>query len=116
MITSSKQTKLFKKNQIIYNQNDNVENIYWILDGIVNSINTNKIKENFTLEKGNSLGLIDLILRRPFSRKMVAKSTVSLAVLEKEKIEKILNKNKLTAVLIRSLAINIDNNYPNTWS
>ena len=51
MITSSKQTKLFKKNQIIYNQNDNVENIYWILDGIVNSINTNKIKENFTLEE-----------------------------------------------------------------
>ena len=47
---------------------------------------------------------------------MVAKSTVSLAVLEKENIEKILNKNKLTAVLIRSLAINIDNNYPNTWS
>ena len=116
IMVSSKKTKLFKKNEIIYNEKEEISNIFFILDGIVESTNSKNLKAPLKLEKGSSLGLIDAILDRPFSRNMKAKSTVSLAVIEKGMIKNILASNTFSGALIKSLVIDIDNKHPNTWS
>ena len=62
------------------------------------------------------MGLIDTILDRPFTRKMKAKSSVSLAIIEKNKIKRFIDQRPFSGALIKSLVIDIDNKYPNTWS
>ena len=117
ILSSSKKTKLFKKNEIIYKENDKSNQIFIILDGIVESTTAKNFKSSqLNLKKGSSLGLIDAILARPFSRNMKAKSTVSLAVIEKKVIKDLLTCNSFSGALIKSLVIDIDNKYPNTWS
>ena len=117
ILSSSKKTKLFKKNEIIYKENDKSSEIFIILDGIVESTTAKNFKSSqLNLQKGSSLGLIDAILDRPFSRNMKAKSTVSLAIIEKKTIKDLLTCNSFSGALIKSLVIDIDNKYPNTWS
>ena len=117
ILSSSKKTKLYKKNEIIYRENDRVNEIYIILDGIVESTTSkNSNSSQLNLQKGSSLGLIDTILDRPFTRKMKAKSSVSLAIIEKNKIKNLLTREPFSGALIKSLVIDIDNKYPNTWS
>ena len=114
---SSKETKLFKKNQIIYKEREIIGSVYIILDGLVESYTSEKLKGKIiNLYKGSTLGLIDTILERPLSRNMIAKSTVSLAVIEKNTIKNMLAENQFSGILIKSLAIDIDNKYPYTWS
>ena len=115
-IFASSNTRLFKKNQVIYEQEQKTSNIFVILDGTVESFSSNKSKSNFTLQKGSSLGLIDTILERPYSRNIIAKSNVSVAIIEKNIIHNILKENPIAAVLIKSLAIDIDNKFPEVWS
>ena len=116
-IFSSERTKLFRKNEFIYKEKDKVSDIFIILDGAVESKTSNYIKDSqLTLHKGSSLGLIDAILDRPYSRNMKAKSTVSLAVIEKKVIKDLLTCNSFSGALIKSLVIDIDNKYPNTCS
>ena len=115
-IFASSNTKLFKKNQVIYKQEQKTSKIFVILDGTVESFSSNKSKSNFTLQKGSSLGLIDTILERPYSRNIIAKSNVSVAIIEKNMIHNILKENPIAAVLIKSLAIDIDNKFPEVWS
>ena len=117
ILSSSKKTKLYKKNEIIYRENDRVNEIYIILDGTVESTTSKNSKSSqLNLQKGSSLGLIDTILDRPFTRKMKAKSSVSLAIIEKNKIKNLLTREPFSGALIKSLVIDIDNKYPNTWS
>ena len=117
ILSSSKKTKLFKKNETIYKENDKSNEIFIILDGIVESTTAKNFKSSqLNLQKGSSLGLIDAILDRPFSRNMKAKSTVSLAIIEKKTIKDLLTCNSFSGALIKSLVIDIDNKYPNTWS
>lgn len=115
-IFASSNTRLFKKNQVIYEQEQKTSNIFVILDGTVESFSSNKSKSNFTLQKGSSLGLIDTILERPYSRNIIAKSNVSVAIIDKKIIHNILKENPIAAVLIKSLAIDIDNKFPEVWS
>ena len=85
ILASSKETKLFKKNEIIYKEKDEISKIFIVLDGIVESTKSSNHKQSqLQLQKGSSLGLMDVILDRPFSRNMKAKSTVSLAVISKQ--------------------------------
>ena len=117
ILSSSKKTKLYKKNEIIYRENDRVNEIYIILDGTVESTTSKNSKSSqLNLQKGSSLGLIDTILDRHFTRKMKAKSSVSLAIIEKNKIKNLLTREPFSGALIKSLVIDIDNKYPNTWS
>ena len=116
-IFSSERTKLFRKNEFIYKEKDKVSDIFIILDGTVESKTSNDIKDSqLNLQKGSSLGLIDAILDRPYSRNMKAKSSVSVAVIEKKMIKNLLASNSFSGALIKSLVIDIDNKYPNTWS
>ena len=109
-------TKLFKKNQAIYKVNQEISNIFIILDGIVESTTAERSHNGFILQRGSSLGLIDTILGRPFSRNMTAKSIVSLAIIGIKEIDNILSMNSFSAALIKSLVIDIDNKYPLYWS
>ena len=87
------------------------------MDGTVESTTSKNSKSSqINLQKGSSLGLIDTILDRPFTRKMKARSSVSLAIIEKNKIKNLLTKEPFSGALIKSLVIDIDNKYPNTWS
>ena len=100
-----------------YKENDEVSDFFIVLDGVVESSTSKNLKSSqITLQKGSSLGLIDTILNRPFSRSMKAKSTVSLAVIQKSIIKDLLLNNSFSAALIKSLVVDIDNKYPNTWS
>ncbi len=117
ILGSSNKTKLYKKNEIIYKENDEVNEIFIILDGTVESTTSKQTKSSkLNLQKGSSLGLIDIMLDRPFTRKMRAKSSVSLAIIEKNTIKNLLTKDPFSGALIKSLVIDIDNKYPNTWS
>ena len=115
-IFDSSQTMLFKKNQIIYKEKDLIENIFIILDGLVESSSSMSLKHKFILHRGSSLGLVDAILGRNFSRNMKAKSMVSLAVVDKTNLKNILESDAIAGVLIKSLVIDIDNKYPYIWS
>ena len=115
-IFDSSQTRLFKKNQIIYKEKEAIENIFIILDGLVESSSSKSLSDKFILHKGSSLGLIDVILERSFSRSMKARSIVSLAVVDKKNLKNILKSNAVAGVLIKSLAIDIDNKFPYIWS
>ena len=74
------------------------------------------LKDKFYFHKGSSLGLIDVILGRSFSRNIIAKSIVSVTVVDKKNLKNILKENPIAAVLIKSLAIDIDNKFPYLWS
>ena len=82
----SKETALFKKDQVVYKPNQNIENIYIVLSGDIYSIhNYTKSEKNIFLKKGSILGLIDLMLNRSYSKLMIAKKPSVLAVINKKK-------------------------------
>ena len=113
----SKETALFKKNQVIYEPNQNIENIYIVLSGDIYSTHNNITSEkNILLKKGSILGLIDLMLNRSYSKLMIAKKPSVLAVIDKKKILDLLKTNCFKSILLKSLAIDIDTNSPNLWS
>ena len=113
----SKETALFKRDQIIYKPNQNIKNIYIVLSGDIYSIHDNTTSEkNIFLKKGSILGLIDLMLNRSYSKLMIAKKPSVLAVINKKKILDLLKPNCFKSILLKSLAIDIDTNSPNLWS
>ena len=113
----SKETALFKKDQVIYKPNQSIKNIYIVLSGDIYSTNNNITPEkNIFLKKGSILGLIDLMLNRSYSKLMIAKKPSVLAVINKKKILDLLKPNCFKSILLKSLAIDVDTNNPNLWS
>mgnify|MGYP006187257919 CR=1 FL=1 len=114
----SRKTIVFKKNQVIYKANHDIENIYIILSGNIYSVYDKKStsEKNILLEKGSILGLIDLILDRRYSKFMIAKKDSVLAIINKNKILDLLKPNCFKSILLKSLAIDVDTNNPNLWS
>ncbi|MAH88441.1 MAG: hypothetical protein CMJ06_00075 [Pelagibacterales bacterium] len=114
----SNATKLYRKNSIIYKQGDKIEFVYIILNGEVESIfkKNKKLKENIILKKGSPLGLMDLILNRDYSKTMLTKKTSVLALIKKNYFLHFLKPFSCEAILLKSLAIDIDNQKKNLWS
>ena len=114
----SYETKLFRKNSLIYKQGEKIEFVYIILNGEVESIykNNKELKENIILKKGSPLGLMDLILNRDYSKTMLTKKTSILALIKKSYFSKFLKPLSCEAILLKSLAIDIDNQKTNLWS
>ena len=73
----SDKTLVFKKNDVIYQKGQKLDFVYIVLNGLIRSVyNMNKnLKEDIILKKGSSLGLMDLILNRDYSKHMIAKKT-----------------------------------------
>ena len=113
----SKETAIFKKEQVIYKPNQNIKNIYIVLSGDIYSTNNSTTsKKNILLKKGSILGLIDLMLNRSYSKLMIANKPSVLAVINKKKILDLLKPNCFKSILLKSLAIDVDTNNPNLWS
>lgn len=111
----SRNTKVFEKNTKIYDINEAIEYLYVILDGKVESYNYNK-NNKVILEKGSILGLMDLILNRNYSKYVIAKTKVVLALIKKSTLDSLLEANNFQGILIKSLALDIDANNPKKWS
>ena len=88
------------------------------MNGEIESIlEKNKISNsNIILKKGSSLGLMDLILNRNYSKTMLAKKTSVLALIKKKYFLDFIKPFKYESILLKSLAIDIDNQNKNYWS
>ena len=115
LLNQSNETRLFRSNQFIYHINDKIKALYVILNGKVESV-SNANNDSIFLEKGSILGLMDLIIGRSYSKNMIASSSTLLAVIKKDNVENFFENNLFQGSLIKSLAIDIDLNKPNTWS
>ena len=114
----SYETKLYRKGSIIYSKGEKINFIYIILDGEIESFLEKSKNENnnLILKKGSSLGLMDFIINRNYSKTMLAKKTSVLALINKNYFLDFLKPFKYEAILLKTLAIDIDNQNKNLWS
>ena len=114
----SYETQLYKKGSIIYSEGEKINFIYIILNGEIESFleNNKTVNSNLILKKGSSLGLMDFILNRNYSKTMLAKKTSVLALVRKKYFLDFLKPFKYESILLKTLAIDIDNQNKNVWS
>ena len=114
----SYETQLYKKGSIIYSTGEKINFIYIILNGQIESFLENKktLNSYLILKKGSSLGLMDFILNRNYSKTMLAKKTSVLALINKSYFLDFLKPFKYEAILLKTLAMDIDNQNKNLWS
>ena len=114
----SYETQLYRKGSIIYSKGEKVNFIYIILNGEIESfLEKNKtLNSNLILKKGSSLGLIDFMLNRNYSKTTLAKKTSVLALIKKNYFSDFLKPFKYESILLKTLAIDIDNQNKNLWS
>lgn len=114
----SYETQLYKKGSIIYSTGEKINFIYIILNGQIESFLENKkiLNSNLILKKGSSLGLMDFILNRNYSKTMRAKKTSVLALVKKNYFLDFLKPFKYESILLKTLAMDIDNQNKNLWS
>ena len=114
----SYETQLYRKDSIIYSKGEKINFIYIILNGEIESfLEKNKaLSSNIILKKGSSLGLMDFILNRNYSKTMLAKKTSVLALVKKKYFLDFLKPFKYESILLKTLAIDIDNQNKNLWS
>ena len=114
----SYETQLYRKGSIIYSKGEKINFIYIILNGEIESFleKNNILNSNLILKKGSSLGLMDFILNRNYSKTMLAKKTSVLALVNKNYFLDFLKPFKYEAILLKTLAMDIDNQNKNLWS
>ena len=114
----SYETQLYRKDSIIYSKGEKINFIYIILNGEIESfLEKNKtLNSNLILKKGSSLGLMDFILNRNYSKTMIAKKVSVLALVNKNYFLNFLKPFKYEAILLKTLAIDIDNQNKDLWS
>ena len=114
----SYETQLYKKGSIIYSTGEKINFIYIILNGQIESFleNQKTLNSNLILKKGSSLGLMDFILNRNYSKTMRAKKTSILALVKKNYLLDFLKPFKYESILLKTLAMDIDNQNKNLWS
>lgn len=114
----SYETQLYRKGSIIYSKGEKINFIYIILNGEIESfLEKNKtVNSNLILKKGSSLGLMDFILNRNYSKTMIAKKVSVLALVNKNYFLDFLKPFKYEAILLKTLAMDIDNQNKNLWS
>jgi len=114
----SYKTQLYRKGSIIYSKGEEINFIYIVLNGEIESFfEKNKTRNsNLILKKGGSLGLMDFILNRNYSKTMLAKKTSVLALINKNHFLDFLKPFKYEAILLKTLAMDIDNQNKNLWS
>ena len=114
----SYETQLYRKGSIIYSKGEKINFIYIILNGEIESIlEKNKtLNSNLILKKGSSLGLMDFILNRNYSKTMLVKKTSVLALVKKKYFLDFLQPFKFESILLKTLAIDIDNQNKDLWS
>ena len=114
----SYETKLYPKGSVIYTKGEKINYVYIVLNGEIESflVKNKTINTNFILKKGSSLGLMDFILNRNYSKTMLAKKTSVLALVNKNYFIDFLKPFKYESILLKTLAMDIDNQNKNLWS
>ncbi len=114
----SYETKLYRKGSTIYSKGEKINFIYIILNGEIESFleKDKTLNSNLILKKGSCLGLMDFILNRNYSKTMLAKKTSVLALVKKKYFLDFLKPFKYEAILLKTLAMDIDNQNKNLWS
>ena len=114
----SYETKLYRKGSTIYSKGEKINFIYIILNGEIESFleKDKTLNSNLILKKGSSLGLIDFMLNRNYSKTTLAKKTSVLALIKKNYFSDFLKPFKYESILLKTLAIDIDNQNKNLWS
>jgi len=114
----SYETQLYRKNSIIYSKGEKINFIYILLNGEIESFleKSKTVNSNLILKKGSSLGLMDFILNRNYSKTMFAKKTSVLALVKKKYFLEFLEPFKYESILLKTLAMDIDNQNKNLWS
>ena len=114
----SYETQLYRKDSIIYSEGEKINFIYIILNGEIESFleKNRTLSSNIILKKGSSLGLMDFILNRNYSKTMLAKKTSVLALVKKKYFLDFLKPFKYESILLKTLAMDIDNQNKNLWS
>ena len=114
----SYETKLYTKGSVIYAKGEKINYVYIVLNGEIESflVKNKTINTNFILKKGSSLGLMDFILNRNYSKTMLAKKTSVLALVNKNYFIDFLKPFKYESILLKTLAMDIDNQNKNLWS
>ena len=114
----SYETQLYRKGKIIYSKGEKINFIYIILNGEIESYleKSKTVNSNLILKKGSSLGLMDFILNRNYSKTMLAKKTSVLALVKKKYFFDFLKPFKYESILLKTLAMDIDNQNKNLWS
>ena len=114
----SYETQLYRKGNIIYSKGEKINFIYIILEGQIESFLENKktLNSSLILKKGSSLGLMDFILNRNYSKTMLAKKTSVLALVNRKYFLDFLKPFKFESILLKTLAMDIDNQNKNLWS
>ena len=114
----SYETKLYRKDSIIYSKGEKIDFIYIILNGVVESFfeKNKNLNSKLILKKGSPLGLMDFMLNRNYSKTMCAKKTSVLALVKKKYFLDFLKPFKYESILLKTLAIDIDNQNKNLWS
>ena len=114
----SYETQLFKKGSVIYSKGEKINFIYIILNGEIESFleKSKTVNTSLILKKGSSLGLMDFLLNRNYSKTMLAKKTSVLALVNKNYFLDFLKPFKYEAILLKTLAMDIDNQNKNLWS
>ena len=114
----SYETQLYRKGRVIYSKGEKINFIYIILNGEIESFleKNETLNSNLILKKGSSLGLMDFILNRNYSKTMLAKKTSVLALVKKKYFLDFLKPFKYESILLKALAMDIDNQNKNLWS
>ena len=114
----SYETQLYRKGSIIYSKGEKINFIYIILNGEIESFleKNRAVNSYLILKKGSSLGLMDFILNRNYSKTMLAKKTSVLALINKKYFLDFLKPFEYEAILLKALAMDIDNLNKNLWS
>ena len=114
----SYETQLYRKGSIIYSKGEKINFIYIILNGEIESylVKNKTVNTNLILKKGSSLGLMDFILNRNYSKTMRAKKTSVLALVKRKYFLNFLEPFKYESILLKTLAMDIDNQNKNLWS
>ena len=114
----SYETKLYPKGSVIYTKGEKINYVYIVLNGEIESflVKNKTVNTNLILKKGSSLGLMDFILNRNYSKTMLAKKTSVLALVNKNYFLDFLKPFKYESILLKTLAMDIDNQNKNLWS
>ena len=114
----SYETRLYRKDSTIYTKGEKIDYIYVILSGEVESFfeENQTLNSKLILKKGSSLGLMDFMLNRNYSKTTFAKKTSVLALVKKKYFLDFLKPFKYESILLKTLAMDIDNQNKNLWS
>lgn len=93
---SQKKFLTFKKNEIIFSENNEITDLYFILSGEINLCrkrNENEYELISTVHSGDIIGFCDALTNKKYSNTAIAVSVVNTFAVNKNELDEITKKN-----------------------